>query len=959
MVDARNAHAGNGLIPDEGPITPAVAQRLLEVGLEPAEGPNEAPPTASAGDVFAGKLELKELLGQGGMGEVWRAYHRDLERDVAVKLMDPTLARDREFAERFRREALAAQSIVHENVVQVRDFGATDAGRLYMTMDLVRGESLAGLMAASRREERPIPAPRAVEIICQVLAGLQRAHDMGIIHRDVKPSNVLLSPSPAGLRAQLTDFGVAAAVPGAGLGTHPDTPLTRAGSAVGTLLYMSPEQATGGTVTPASDVYSAAAILYEMLAGRRPTVGENERAFRHNLLSKKPRPIRSVAPDRGVSSALDRAVLKALDADPARRYPSAGDFAAVLKEAAKAEVKPPSKVAALTLHCREAIRTRPRLRRLLAAAVILAAAGVGLAIGLREELGLVSDAGPTPVRPVVATGPAEPAEPAPPRLSDEQVQAARDAGVAPAAAVLLAPGVTMTMVYIPPGQFLMGSPEAEARREPNEGPRRWVAISRGFYIASTEVTQAQWQAVMKTTPWQGKRRAGENPKYAANYLTWEECQRFVDRVNQGLKTLRLALPTEAQWEYACRAGSTTQFSYGEDVGLKGLGRYAWYVKNQQRLGQVHPRAVGLLTANRWGLFDMHGGVAEWCADWMGPFDAKATLNPTGPKTGTERALRGGAWYEEGEHLRAARRDAAAPDARFARAGLRCVALVPGAAGEEYKPVDVPDWAALSRAQLIAAAKAGVPPAAELDLGGDVASRMVFIPPGDFIMGSLRTERGRRSYEGLQRRVTISRGFYVGLTEVTQAEFQAVMGKNPSYFKGPTRPVEHVEWADAMEFCRRLTDREREAGHLKPGEVFRLPTEAEWEYACRAGTTTPYFFGNRPMSPYSYAWFTNNTGQTHPVGGKRANPWGLYDMHGNAAEWCMDWFGPYPFPPDPQTDPQGPTSSTEGRVLRGGSWASGALHMRSAWRDVCAPAGHQPRHDVGFRYFRTVVPPGDD
>ena len=218
----------------------------------------------------------------------------------------------------------------------------------------------------------------------------------------------------------------------------------------------------------------------------------------------------------------------------------------------------------------------------------------------------------------------------------------------------------------------------------------------------------------------------------------------------------------------------------------------------------------------------------------------------------------------------------------------------------------------------------------LDLGGGVKMELALIPAGEFMMGSPEREKDHDSSEGPQHRVRISQPFYLGKTEVTQAQWTAVMGNNPSNFKGSTDlPVEQVSWDDCQEFCRKLSQR--------VGREIRLPTEAEWEYACRAGTTTAYSFGSDASRLGEYAWYTDNSAvQTHPVGRKRANRWGLYDMHGNVEEWCADWWvDPYPSGSQ-QVNPTGPTSG-DTRVFRGGNWDNYAFRLRSAYRDGNKPA----------------------
>jgi len=228
----------------------------------------------------------------------------------------------------------------------------------------------------------------------------------------------------------------------------------------------------------------------------------------------------------------------------------------------------------------------------------------------------------------------------------------------------------------------------------------------------------------------------------------------------------------------------------------------------------------------------------------------------------------------------------------------------------------------------------------IELNSSVRLEMIWVEPGTFMMGSPVGETGRSANE-TEHNVTLTKGFYLGKHEVTQAQWERVMGGNPSYFKGADRPVDQVSWNDAVEFCNKLTEMEKKAGRVPEGMSYQLPTEAQWEYACRAGTSTMYSWGDSISS--SNANYDRNVGETTPVGKYPVNPWGFYDMHGNIYEWCADWYGTYPS--GSVTDPEGPASGSF-RVIRGGSWYSDGTTLRSAERGNYAPSG---RYDsLGFR-----------
>jgi formylglycine-generating enzyme required for sulfatase activity len=236
---------------------------------------------------------------------------------------------------------------------------------------------------------------------------------------------------------------------------------------------------------------------------------------------------------------------------------------------------------------------------------------------------------------------------------------------------------------------------------------------------------------------------------------------------------------------------------------------------------------------------------------------------------------------------------------------------------------------------------------DIELGGGVKLELVLISAGKFLMGSPKTELGSKENE-IQHEVTITKPFYIGKYPVTQAQYQIVMGNNPSYFQSEKvgnlnhlHPIETVSWDNASEFCNRLSTLPNARNRVG---LYRLPTEAEWEYACRAGSTTAFSFGINPSGLSDFGWFDENSENvTHPVGQKKPNVWGLYDMHGNVWEWCNDYYGEYS--KVAVKDPTGPSQGSY-RVFRGGSWNFEAAFCRSAYRIRLEPFNRDS--DVGFR-----------
>jgi formylglycine-generating enzyme required for sulfatase activity len=456
--------------------------------------------------------------------------------------------------------------------------------------------------------------------------------------------------------------------------------------------------------------------------------------------------------------------------------------------------------------------------------------------------------------------------------------------------------ITIDFVSIAPATFTMGSPDNESARANDEGPQHPVTFAAGFDIGKYEITQGQWRSVMGTDP----SKFGGCDECPVESVSWNDAQAFLAKLNARNDGFRYTLPTEAQFEYLMRGGTTGEFA-GE---LDDLG---WYFPNSD--GKTRP--VGQKHPNIYGIYDLHGNAQEWVQDAYTPDYDGAPADGSARRFGPDpirRVIRGGSWIDPEKYFRSAFRVARPPDDRNEYTGFRVV-RVPFARGA---PANFPKF------------------------------EFAAIAPAIFMMGSVESEAERDGDEGPRHEVRIARGFEMGKYEVTQAQWEAVMGSNPSKFAGCAQcPVDTVSWNDVQEFMAILNAR-------NDGFSYNLPTEAQFEYVMRAGTTEAYAGDADGLGWYG----PNSESKTHPVGQKAPNSFGLYDLHGNVQEWTQDAYaGDYNGAP---TDGSARTVGDEPvrRVIRGGSWLDNQKYFRSAWR-VSRPPDDRNEYD-GFRLVRVPV-----
>ena len=562
------------------------------VGSAPPRSSN--PPVASVSSM--GSYDLLELIGDGGMGSVYRGRHRAAAMaarqggDVAVKLVHAHLLAKGDISERFRREAEALAALDHPNIVKVHDV-VEESGRTAIVMEWVPGRPLSAVIG---KETGPIPWERAQDLVGQLLSAVSHAHSRGVVHRDLKPENIVVSLSG---EIKLLDFGIARLGESRGR--------TKTGTGMGTVDYMAPEQFLDAKgVDSRADVYALGLTLYEMLAGRLPWgAADTEFEVMKRKESGQIPPPTEFYPS--IPPWVVDGVMAAIRPNPVERTQSVSLLEASLRG--------------------EASR------------------GEGGA-GVKAE--------------------------------------AKPAKVADCASSTLG-----TMKWIPPGTFLMGSPESERGRREDE-QQHAVTLTKGYWMMDHPVTQGEWESVMGTNPsrfkpvspstgfWTGLGAMfGSQPAvppvshalHPVENVSWEEAVSFAKAVSvRDGETYRL--PTEAEWERAARGGREGElYAGGNDLDAVG-----WTSKNSGRT--THP--VRQKSPNGYGLYDMTGNVWEWTSDWYDEAYPGTTTDPKGAPSGSYRVSRGGSWINEPAFARVANRYGYSSYYRGDNLGVRLVRSSP-------------------------------------------------------------------------------------------------------------------------------------------------------------------------------------------------------------------------------------------------------------------------------------------
>ncbi len=920
------------------------------------------------GRVIDGRFEIIERLGFGGMGAVYKVSDRVMYGQVkALKVMLPSLVLSKSARERFISEVQVAQQLSHPNIVRVYDLGE-DSGLHYFTMEYVEGQTLNRYL---NERDGKIPVAEALQIIDRICAGLAYAHRV-TVHRDLKPQNIMLHSDGT---IKIMDFGLAKVMsPGR---------MTRSSMALGTAYYQAPEQTMAASKVDArADIYSLGVILYQMLTGKVPT-GRAKSARDWNP---------------HVSKALDTVVDRLLQMDPEDRPESVAEVRRMLNETRRAKrgrtivfgtalVVLIGLLAAVGLW---AYLQQVQTQREAVAAQTVAEQSRDTAGDVHADAKNIFDQGEQAFREgkgyfqnrdfkaavlafnrsvrlytlaktktdmILARDETEQA-----RSAAEKADAATKAGKLFSEAVtqfeeaqehekneLFENALGLYRLSAAKFRQAEGKARLAAAREAAETARASAQSAK----ADIQVTENYAEA---TNAFQVAERYERVQDFAKAASEYDNARSLFAKAEQAANALLVELN---------KAKSGTNKAKG-NADNQDAGKYASSLYKQAE-GARQSAENEKLWVKAIKLFGQATELYRKAADAARSAKeekerqravADSTLEKTRQAQANARALKPWKYTD-------------AKDS-WSRAEETLASGLKKYKNEQY----VAATTDFGTARILYNRAAGEairerPKPGDVIQDAPYAPKIVCIPSGTFLMGSPSAEKGRGDDEGPQHEVAVGE-FFLGKYEVTVSEFRAFVvdkryqtdaekgagalvsingewgwirnanWKNPGFSQSDEHPVTCVSWNDASAYCEWLSE--------KTGENYRLPTEAEWEYACRAGSTTRFWWGDSDASTYSRANSNADDGYetTSPVGVFGGNPFGLCDMSGNVLEWCVDWYKKDVYKESREDNPQGAQSGVK-RVLRGGSWARGPADLRSATRAAFEP--DTARSFVGFRVAR--------
>ena len=827
---------------------------------------------------LSSRYKIEKSLGKGGMGEVLLATDTRLDRKVAIKRIRGDAASSKAAVARFLTEAKSVAALNHHNIVQIHDYGRDEQGP-FLIMEYVAGGTLL-----DRCQEGPMPLGEAIDLACQLCDGLGRAHDAGIIHRDIKPANILLTGDGV---PKLTDFGLAKA-------DSRDHTMTMAGAVLGTLDFMAPEQRQDASlVDPRSDLWSLAATLYQMVTGKSPKI------IRFELLPP----------------SLERALGQALEDSKDERFQNTKE----LRTALFSSKAPPPKLAlpltgALATGecqvCHTLNESSRKFCRECAAPLLVPCLACSQRIAIWEK---ICGACGSDQRKTQQT-----------RKDEYSAIKNKAENLYSEKRFIEAINKLAPLLRLEDQRFLFF--------------QNWAVSYRDKCVEQTDLMQQKAKQALDTAK---QYRAVFDYTAAIDSMQDIPPDFLTSHMRQYLKKLQTDLKaSETLHEKICNANSSRELDNllplverGIKLGCDPKLKSTLLARQQNFQQAIRERdrnfEIAKILFNKGDATGALQKVAEADVQSCLPSQQKfrsalietvateSELETLLAKFKTDRllapqevcyALAQTAGYLElnPHHDQASSlkqnlitridRNLHLHAAHMTAPVLKCL----GTATLSKLPTAV--FASVD----INAIALDLPP-----ITNSLGMELKLLPPGKFRMGS----------NGAEREVEIKNSFLLGVHEVTQEQYERVMGGNPSTFKGRRNPVERVRWEDCVAFCSKLSTFPEERAVCR---VYRLPNESEWEYGCRAGTRTRYSFDNTHSQLSKYAWHAHNSGnKTHPIGEKLANPWGLHDMHGNVSEWCSDF-------EETNDEPLGRSSASH-RVLRGGNFSLNAQNCSSSRR----------------------------
>jgi len=975
-------------------------------------------------DLVFGEYTVLDEIGAGGMGRVFKARHRTMERGVAIKVLSSRTMDSPEAIKRFHQEVKAAAKLMHPNIVTAHD-ASEHHGIHYLVMEHVEGSDLAKVV----KGQGPLPVARALDYVTQAARGLEYAHERGIIHRDIKPANLLVDP---GGTLKLSDMGLARiSRPREPNATASLDQVTSGEQMMGTCAFMAPEQATDAHgVDGRADVYSLGCTLYFLLTGRSPYRGET---VMETLLAHREAEIPSLGEARPeVPPELDGVFRKMLAKKPEERQQTMGAVVADL-EACAARLEEPAG---------EAQAAAPQ------AAAPQSDVAEAQPRPDAEATDTASQEWRQATRPIIS--PAE--RPVEPRAGRKKPPIAALVGLA-ALLVAVAFGVVFTL-KTSEGTVIVevDQPGAEVSIDdgkitittPDDGQPVHVRVEKGTHTLTVTKGGFQTRVEKFTIASRGREavrvelvpRKSSPPAERVNHalefdgrsacvklplrlpvveqLTLEawvvpysqissrSCSILSNADSSGV-SLELGYPDERTWHFTVHDASGYRKAASDQPPVIGKRTHLAGVFDGKRVrlfvdGQIVPTEAEMESPPKTSLLPLAIGAnpeesdpfkadyffrgvidevrVSFCARYDKRFTPQERLEPD------EHTL---ALYHFDEGSGNVLQDSSGNGHHGEIVGAKWgkVEDLAAEADAERPPLAVapftPEQAKQHQQQW--ADHLGVPVQFENSIG----MKMVLIPPGEFMMGSTEEEvaktleegkeqawarelAGDLSSESSQHPIRISKPFFLSVHEVTVGhfgEFVEATGyeteaetdsrggtgfvedagesrfeqrpyfnwRNPGFEQTDQHPVNTVSWNDTTTFCNWLSKKE--------GRAYRLPTEAEWEFSCRSGSRTRWYFGEDEAKLGEYAWYLGETSM--PVGQKLSNGFGVFDMYGNVGEWCSDWNGEYS--PSLADDPVGPSSGTH-RVLRGGAFNHYPVLVRSAFRYCSNPSCGFV--NVGFR-----------